>query len=237
MKKKLILIPLAVSIATLLLQTLTAGSWNWSKPYRDPKKRVNTLIVIGNYMKPRLMADLIQIETRQPILLLPAKSDGSIYFVPSKDETLVIPFEDLQSFIKYLSPEKILVLGDKRFVPDKYVKQIDPTQTVIKVENEKWEKIASMVTNILNLTYLDRRYKEYAAKIDSGELYRPEWADTLEPADKIGEKTVKDDLIVEDTVIVDDNNAANAKNSDARDDDVKTSSEPKLIDDTKVVPK
>ncbi|MCK5843117.1 MAG: hypothetical protein KAG97_00330 [Victivallales bacterium] len=235
MKKKLILVSLVISIMTPLAPFLSAGSWNWSKPYQNPKKRVNTLIVIGNYMKPRLMADLIQIETRQPILLLPANAEGKIYFVPSKDETLVISSEDLQSFIKYLSPGKILVLGDKKFVPERFVKKIDPTQTVIKVENEKWEKIASMVTNIINLTYLDRRYKKYAAKIDSGELYRPEWADSLEPADKIGKKTNKDDLVVEETIIVDDVDSSNAQNNDAP--DMKTSSEPKLIDDTKVVPK
>lgn len=238
MKKQTILLLIAVSLLAPLSTPLSAGSWNWSKPYKNPAKRVNTLIVIGNYIKPRLMADLIQIETKQPILLLPASTKGKIYFIPAKDETLQVPYEDLQSFIKYLSPEKIIVLGDKRFVPGKFIKQIDPAQTVIKVENEKWEKIAAMVTNILNLTFLERRYKKYEAKIDSGELYRPDWADSLEDADKTGatgDLKPQDDLIEKDTVIVDDANSANSK--PPVENDVKTSSEPTLIDDTKVVPK
>ncbi|MCK5845323.1 MAG: hypothetical protein KAG97_11490, partial [Victivallales bacterium] len=195
------------------------------------------LIVIGNYIKPRLMADLIQIETKQPILLLPTSTSGKIYFIPAKDETLQVPYEDLQSFIKYLSPGKIIVLGGKQFVLDKFIKRIDPAQTVIKVENEKWEKVAAMVSNILNLTFLERRYKTYEAKIDSGELYRPDWADSLENADTApAAAKPNDDLIVEETLIVeDDENAGNTKTDDAG--DVKTSSEPKLIDDTKVVPK
>jgi hypothetical protein len=189
-------------------------------------------------MKPRLMADLIQRETKQPILLLPASANGKIYFIPPKDETLQVPFEDLQSFIKYLSPGKIIVLGDKKFVLNKFIDQIDPAQTVVKIENEKWQKIAAMVSNILNLTFLEQNYKKCEAKIESGELYRSAWADSLENADTApiaNEAKSKDDLIVEETLIINDDNSANSKTIE--DGDVKTSSEPKLIDDTKVVPK
>ena len=237
MKKQTILLLVAVAMLAHISLPLYAGSWNWSKPYKNPEKRVNTLIVVGNYIKPRLMADLIQIETKQPILLLPTSVSGKIYFIPAKDETLQVPYEDMQSFIKYLGPGKIIVLGGKQFVLDKFIKKIDPAQTVIRVENEKWEKIAVMVSNILNLTFLERRYKKYEAKIDSGELYRPDWADSIENADTAPAATQpKDDLIVEETLIVDDDkNAARSKTDNAG--DVKTASEPKLIDDTKVVPK
>ena len=46
-----------------------------------------TLVITGNYRVPRLLADLIQIESRQPYLLIPAVQDlyahdinGVLYF-------------------------------------------------------------------------------------------------------------------------------------------------------------
>jgi len=227
--------------------TSFAGSWNWTRPYKDPSMTVNTLIVIGNYRKPRLMADIIQQETNQPILLVPADSDGKIFFMPAKDTTMAIEFDDLRDFIKYLKPEQIVVLGDERYVPKKYLQQIDPKQTVISITNKSWRKIAAMTESVLDLTYLKRVYDKGEAKIESGELYRPS---VPAPMDSLDAKTSPDVVVdappatevvetTETEVIVDEGvakDADSAKKDETKDSGGKTLPEPKLIED-KVVPK
>jgi hypothetical protein len=223
-----------------------AGSWNWTRPYKDPSKTVNTLVIIGNYRNPRLMADIIQAETNQPILLVPAGSDGKIFFMPAKDTTMSIEFDDLRDFIKYLKPERIVVLGDERYVPKKYLKQIAPSQTVISVTNKSWKKIAAMTQEVMNLTYLKRDFAKGEDKIESGELYRPSVPAPASSFDStpIADTPVDTSEIVETTeteVIVDEGAQKDAdsadKNKSADDSGQKTLPEPQLIDDSKVVPK
>ena len=75
--KKLRLALIAIFATTAAITDLTAGFWDWSLPYGGPSKDVITLLVTGNYTKQRILAELIQQETKQPILLLPAAPGGS----------------------------------------------------------------------------------------------------------------------------------------------------------------
>ena len=74
-KRTVIKVSMLVVLVITSMLPVYAGSWNWTRPYKMPEKNVNTLIVIGNYRIPRLLADLIQSETKHPILLLPADTD------------------------------------------------------------------------------------------------------------------------------------------------------------------
>ncbi len=236
-----------VGLALLILAG--CANFDYSKllrPYRNPNKTVNTLIVIGNRRKPRLLADIIQVETRQPILAIPSDSDGKIFFMPVKDTTMEVEFDNLRDFIKYLQPEKILVLGDERYVPNKYLEQIDPSQTVIRITNKKWSDIAAAVDRLLNLTYTEREYKKAEAELESGKLYRPsgppaggDLANTAVSAtpapsdDTITVETETTDVVVEGNDVVD----APPAEASANDSTADKLPEPELIDESKVVPK
>ena len=235
-KRNVVKVAMFVILVVVSLTPVYAGSWNWQRPYKMPEKNVNTLIVIGNYRIPRLMADLIQSETKQPILLIPSDTDGKIFFMPAKDQTMPVEFDDLTDFIKYLKPGKIVVLGDKRYVPERYLNAIDPSQTVISITNKSWKKISDTTSRILDLTYLKRRFADYEAKIKSGELYRPEnpalgddaFINQTDQPIVIVDESKKDDVITVDE---------SAGNEEIPVIDTNITAEPKLIDETKVVPK
>ena len=237
-------------VAMFLAVSSFAGSWDWMRPYKDPDKTVNTLIIIGNRRKPRIMADIIQAETKQPILVIPADSDGKIFFMPAKDTTMDVEFDDLRNFVKYLKPRRIVVLGDERYVPKQYLDQIDPSQTVVVVKNKSWRKIASMTQEVMDLTYLKREYAKAEDKLESGELYRPTGAPapSAEPAPVEIDKseiveTTETEVVVDEGALKDAENAQKDAEKAAEKDVSKNSGtektlpEPKLIDDTKVVPK
>ena len=68
-----------------LALAVTFGAFGASWFGQGPKREVVTLVVTGNFKSPRLMAELIQSESRQPYLLLPipGSDDNRIFFCPS----------------------------------------------------------------------------------------------------------------------------------------------------------
>ena len=239
MIKKRTIVKVFVCAAAVLvsLTSLYANSWSWTRPYKAPSKYVSTLLIVPNSEIPKCIADLIQVENKQPILLLPTNTDGKIYFLPAaQDKSLSMEFDDMSDFIRFLKPEKIIVIG-KHLIPEKFLDAIDPTQTVITVSNKNWRKVTKTLTRILNLTYLNRRYADIEAKIKSGELYRPENSGLGEE-----QPVVQNSGDMTPVVVLDESNDSksdiNANSNKDKNKIIESNivSEPKLIDETKVVP-
>lgn len=152
-----------------------AGAWNGPyRPNQGPDKSIQTLVVTANYLKPRLLVDLIQYETKQPIMLLPTQPGGMIFFLPANGaEAQEIDSANFAKFIKFVNPKRILIIGDERFVSDNYVRQIDPNLTVWRVKNKDWKQVAEDAEDLLRLNNLARDFRRLSDQIDSGRLYAP----------------------------------------------------------------
>lgn len=65
-------------VFTLLLAAITLtgfaedGPLSFLTPYKGPEKDVINLIITGNYVKSKMMAELIQNENKQPFILVPS---------------------------------------------------------------------------------------------------------------------------------------------------------------------
>ena len=209
----------AVVAVTVTLSTY-AGFWDWSTPYKGPDKDLITLIVTGNYTKSRMLAELIQLETKQPILLLPSQPDGKIFFVPAKGDALEIADTNFTNFVKFANPKKIVVLGNADYVPESYVNRIDKNQTVIRLQNDNWQETAERAEEMLKLKNVADDYKRLTEQIASGKLYKASTSapapteekietspvieqkpvDTKQPADKKAEPA-KEPILIEDTKV------------------------------------
>lgn len=176
----------AVIAVVVAWSSLHADPFNWTGIYRGPRYDLITLMITANYTKPRLLADLIQKDTKQPYILLPAKGQKRIFFCPppSRQPAMEILESDLKRFIKFCNPKQILVIGDKRYVPKKFLKMIDPNQTVWIVSNDNWIQAARSVAKLLDLTNLAYDYKKLCEKLDGGQLYRPTKPEKIEISDK-----------------------------------------------------
>ncbi|OGV38629.1 MAG: hypothetical protein A2020_03645 [Lentisphaerae bacterium GWF2_45_14] len=172
MKKIGLVRVLGIAILTISMSA-QAGFWDWSRPYRGPTRDIITLVITSNYKNSRLMADLIQNENKQPYILLPAVGQTKIFFCPAREKALEIQESELPRFIKYLNPRQILVIGDKRYVSDKYLKLIDQNQTVITVKNTNWNQAAQRIETLMDLSNLSYDFKHLSDKLESGQLYRP----------------------------------------------------------------
>ena len=157
-------------------QYLAAEAWNWQRPFKTPGKNIETLIISGNYRQPRIIAELIQNETHQPIIVLPVNDGGKAYFLTGdrSDTTMTIEKKDFSNFVKFSNPDTILVIGGKHYIPEDYLELINPKQTIVRISNSYWLEVAKKIQNFFNLTYLVRDYKQQIELINSGRLYTPE---------------------------------------------------------------
>ncbi|MBN1864080.1 MAG: hypothetical protein JW808_04200 [Victivallales bacterium] len=229
-RNKMVVAVFVASFVLLHAYTVQAGAWSWGKIYKMPEKNVNTVLIIGNYTIPRLIAELVQEETRQPIVVIPASGEGNVTFMPAdlEDKTLEISLEDFSDFINFLNPEKIVVLGDRRYVPDSYIAKLDPRQTVITVTNRDWSDVAKTTSRILDLKYLIRDFRAQQELIASGKLYRPSTSNARGPQPT--EQLIPDSVAVPPVIVEEIQITTEEPAQDILE-------EPKLIDETYVVPK
>ncbi|MDD2478829.1 MAG: hypothetical protein PHS31_02950 [Victivallaceae bacterium] len=174
MKKMLTGIMLVAGLLCGLVFSASANAdqiINWMK---GPRKDIKTIIIVSNYKKSRLMADLIQNESRQPYLLLPAKGQKNIYFCPvnSKRPALQISNDKVGRFISFANPNKVIVIGDEAYVPRKYLAQIDKKIPIIIIPVTDWSKAAVAIGELMNLPNLASDYSRLKEKMDQG-FYRP----------------------------------------------------------------
>ena len=163
--------------AALILLTLVCVVSAEAAPWRSlgPKRRVHTMIITGNYKNPRLLAELIQDESRQPYILRPDPRDEvqKICFCPpSRKEGMEIQEKNLNAFIRTAGPKRIIILGDERYVPRRYEAMLDGKIPIVRVTGENWQRIAEELTFMLNLSNLDRNFRKLQEKMYN-DIVRP----------------------------------------------------------------
>ena len=164
-----------VKIAAVTLFTLVCVSAVEASPWRSlgPKREIHTLILTGNYKSPRLLADLIQDESRQPYILLPDPRDEvqKIFFCLPK-KSMEVQEKYFNDLIRTAGPKRIVILGDERYVPVRFEKMLDGKIPVVRITGESWGRIAEELTFMLNLTHLGRNVRKLQNKMYE-EGYRP----------------------------------------------------------------
>lgn len=212
--------------AMLLLITVGvfAGAWG----YHGPKRDVVTLIVTANYEQPRLLAELIQNESRQPYLLLPARDKGHIYFCPPKKfgKVKVVPRESFSRNIAFIAPKQIIVLGNNNYVPDYYVAALRKIAPVHVIDSETWQAAADSLAPSLNLSKLPNSYRKLSSQLSEGKFYVPD----PQKRNKINNAPTKEELSLDSAIVVD-TPAFPAETKEAPKSKVNLDEEPFLFED------
>ena len=194
-----------VFIAAFIFTTISscfADFWDAITPYRGPKRDVITLMITANYKHPLVITQLIQTETKQPYLLLPAINGKGIFFNPPPErskEALEINEVNLARFIKFLNPRQIVIFGDTQYVPEKYRKMIAKEIPVITIEGNNWMRIADRASILLDARNAYYDYKKLGQQLDSGLLYKPKKTRPVsdEPVKDIDVETNVDDIVID----------------------------------------
>jgi len=172
-KSGLVKIVIASLLSVCVTFSLFAGFWDWTQPYKGPKRDIINLRITANYRDTLLLAQVAQYHSKQPFILLPAKGQNQIFFWPARQDTAMeIAEADLTRFISFLNPQRIIVIGGTNVVPEKYLNMIPRDQTVVVIYNQDWQKVAETLNFYLRETNISNDFSRLRAQL-SGPLYVP----------------------------------------------------------------
>ena len=159
-------------LSVVLVTGMTFGAFaGFSWFSNGPKRRLETVIVTANYKSPRLIAELIQNESRQTYLLFPAKGgEDRVIFCSPKVNKQVLRSK-IAAAIRVLNPKRVIILGDENYVSKADAALLGRDIPVIRIEAYSWQKVADQLTFMLNLNELGDDFKELSAQMR--ENYRP----------------------------------------------------------------
>ena len=163
---------LGLALAAFFVSASTeAGLLSALNPFNwfSDEGRVETLMITGNYARSRLLAELAQVKTEQPVLLVsPAASGGSdLFFLPAAPEAMEVEKAKYGEFVRFLQPERIVVLGDAGFVPPEFVDKVRDRYPTVILASEDWIDNAAALARILEVPKLTSRYIDLLAQLDA----------------------------------------------------------------------
>ena len=138
-----------------------AGAWDSAHLFDSPEKTVERVVVTGNFVKPRILAEIVRKETKTPYLLLPMPGDSRIFFCPAgKGPALEIREADLKRFFDFVKPKLVIVLGDPRFTPEYYIGLLGASGVEkVVIDSDNWMTNAITLGNLLECKDLPDRFK------------------------------------------------------------------------------
>ena len=73
-------------------------------------------------------------------------------------------------WVKFCQCRRVVILGDKNCVPEKYEAMIDKSIPVVRITGD-WERVSEELTFMLNLSNLKRNYVKLRRQLD--QTYQP----------------------------------------------------------------
>lgn len=169
------------SFLVVLLTAVASVSFAAGWPHSGNTRKPGTLVICTNYKSPRLLADTIRALSKQPWLLFPAAETGDqrVFFMPGKGVARELRPADVKDFVKFLNPDRIVILGNENVVPQKYVRDLHRNIPVFRVDCNDWLKVGDQLEFMLNISGLGREYRKVYA-----DLYSDNYRMTSLPAAK-----------------------------------------------------
>ncbi len=182
---------MAAFVFAASINTAQAGWWGnlWKRILGKPLP-YHTVVVTSNYLESRLLAELIQNETSQPVILLPTGAEQKIYLLGTrKNQNRVMSKEEFRKTVEILNPKTVLFLGSERYAAETYKEQIRPVYPVTVVEHDDFVRVADAVGTMMKEKGIPKHYRKMLAKINSDGKVKPEphtiWASSQNGKDVV----------------------------------------------------
>ena len=166
------LVPISVVIVALCAEAIAGQGVRRLMFWRG--RWPETLIITGNYARPRLLAEQAQRETDLPVIVVSRESQGEeIYYLPAQPEAMQIPAEDYLEFIEVMiRPQRIVVLGDESFISAQYVDVLRERYPTIILSGKDWVTNAEQLGKIVGRRGLKRHYHKRLQELIEAEAHR-----------------------------------------------------------------
>lgn len=132
--------------------------------------RASNLLITGNYFNSRLLCELAQYKSKQPILLFSLDSVGvyQLFYLPASGKVTEVAIEDYTDMISFINPKRIIVVGDSTYVPQKYVDIArNCSYPMQEITSNSWENNAKVMGELLKQRGLVRDFLDAKGKLAS----------------------------------------------------------------------
>ena len=138
-------------------------------PQKVTSAKTNALLLTPNYVFPRLLADLAQYYSKQPVLLLAPTESGTfdLFYLPSGKTAQKVNVDDFMSIVEYINPKCIYVLGGDDFIPRKFIDIVRSKYSVTILQSDDWERNAANLAKMLKIAKLETSFKQYKQNLES----------------------------------------------------------------------
>lgn len=165
MKKRFLQVCIVMALLCASLETkgLTLNPFK-----RSGRVKASSLIVVGNYMEPRLLAEIAQYYSKQPVLVISPDIDGrshQLFFMPTPAKATTDNADQFIEIVKHVNPKRIIVLGNDKYVPASFVDQARASYSVITLDSDDWSKNATALEEILRVGNLKSNFENYLSNI------------------------------------------------------------------------
>lgn len=168
-----------VAVAAVTSTAALAGSWWNPVPAIQGlfrKNRTDVLMICGNYARPRLLAELAQKKTGQPILLIAPAAGGveDLYLLPSGSDAFMAEKNQFVQVVEDINPKQVVFLGDGEYLSAEYVSALQGRFPSVILPGQDWDKTAQALAKILGVgSRLPQRYGELLKVYDEAVARRP----------------------------------------------------------------
>ena len=159
---------LTVLIVVCLLASLGSSLAFTLNPFKGVgRARAETLMVTGNYVDSRLLVELAQWRTKQPILLFSPEQDGSsqLYFLTAGGKVTNMEIEKFQEILEFINPKRVIFLGGNDYVPANFVEMARAQYPVVIIDSADWQRNSFALGEWLKQDCLPKLFKEYSDKL------------------------------------------------------------------------
>lgn len=154
--------------ALFLCAVLAAGMTSCTLFRKSSRTRVKTLLVTGNYLQSRLLAELAQYHSGQPIILFQQDPESDaprlFYMVDKKSEEIAAA--KFAEFVQFLNPKTVAFIGDENCVPADFVNQLRKGYRVMIIDSEDWDMNAQTLGDLLDQPKVAKEYRNFLSKYE-----------------------------------------------------------------------
>ena len=127
----------------------------------NSRRRPETMMIIGNYLSPYILAETYHGLTKQPYIRV--MQDGKIYLVMPKVIRGIAPRE-LAGVIDSFNLKRIVIIGDERYVSAEFEKNLRKTNIkatpILRIYGDNWLRVAEELDDLLNVGHLSSNFRE-----------------------------------------------------------------------------
>ena len=146
-----------------IISVVICGCGVFAAPWstHSSRRRPETMLVIGNYLSPYVLAETYHGLTNQPYLRV--MQDGRLYITMPKAIYEVKPGE-LSARLDGFGLKRIVIVGDERYVSADFEKELRKTNIkatpLVRIYGDNWLRIAEELDDLLNVGHLARDFRD-----------------------------------------------------------------------------